>query len=112
MPAYGIGHLRNVDVGPEIVEYLERIDATMEPFEGRFLIHGMDRVEVFEGDWEGHLIVIEFPDYERARAWYHSPAYQEIIPLRSKNSDGEILLIDGVQPGHRGPDVLKVASQG
>jgi hypothetical protein len=29
MPAYAIAHLRAVQVGPEIVEYLERIDATL-----------------------------------------------------------------------------------
>jgi hypothetical protein len=32
MPAYGIAHLRSVDFGPGIVEYLQRIDATLEPF--------------------------------------------------------------------------------
>jgi uncharacterized protein (DUF1330 family) len=40
MPAYAIGHLRDVAVGPEIVEYLERIDETLAPFGGRFIIHG------------------------------------------------------------------------
>jgi uncharacterized protein (DUF1330 family) len=105
MPAYGIGHLRNVNVGPDIVAYLERIDATLEPYGGRFLIHG-GRPEVLEGSWTGDLIVIEFPDADTARAWYESDAYQELIPLRAENSDGDILIIDGVSAGHRAPDVL------
>jgi uncharacterized protein (DUF1330 family) len=65
-PAYGVGHLRDVVVGPEIVEYLERIDATLEPFGGRFIIHGA-HPEVLEGSWRGDLIVIEFPDLDHAR---------------------------------------------
>ena len=34
MSAYGIAHLRSVDFGPAIVEYLRRIDATLEPYGG------------------------------------------------------------------------------
>ena len=43
MTAYAIGHLSEVRMGPAIVEYLRRIDATLEPFEGRFIIHGVTR---------------------------------------------------------------------
>jgi uncharacterized protein (DUF1330 family) len=109
MPAYAIAHLRSVRMGPEIVEYLERIDATLEPFGGRFLIHG-DPLEVVEGEWPGDLIVIEFPDRARARSWYESEAYQEILPLRTGNSDGSAILVDGVSPDHRATDVLTAAA--
>ena len=64
--AYAVAHLRNVNMGPPIEEYLQRIDATLEPFGGRFLIHGGE-LEVLEGTWPRHLIVIEFPDRARAR---------------------------------------------
>ncbi len=40
LPAYAVAHLRTVDVGPAIADYLARIDATLAPFDGRFLIHG------------------------------------------------------------------------
>jgi uncharacterized protein (DUF1330 family) len=105
MPAYAIGHLHDVTVGPAIVEYLERIDATLAPFGGRFLIHGA-RPDVLEGDWSGDLIVIAFADLATARAWYRSPAYQRILPLRAEHSTGDILLIDGVGDAHRATDVL------
>jgi uncharacterized protein (DUF1330 family) len=99
MPAYAIAHLRSVDVGPAIVEYLERIDATLEPFAGRFLIHGATP-HVLEDEFPGTIVVIEFPDREAAAAWYDSPAYQAILPLRTEHSDGTAIIIDGVQPGH------------
>ncbi len=108
MPAYAIGHLRNVVMGPAIVEYLERIDETLEPFGGHFIIHGA-LPDVKEGNWEGDLIVIAFPDRGKADAWYASLAYQTIKTLRSDNSDGEILLIDGVDADHRASDILSAA---
>ena len=46
-------------------------------------------------------MVIGFPDLDAARAWYDSPAYQEILPLRTRNSDGVTLLVDGVPDGYR-----------
>jgi uncharacterized protein (DUF1330 family) len=105
MAGYAVGHLHEATLGPGIVEYLERIDATLEPYGGRFLIHGA-KAEVREGDWKGALIVIEFPDLDQARAWYESPAYQEIIPLRADNSRGDILLVDGAGDDHLATDVL------
>jgi uncharacterized protein (DUF1330 family) len=105
MPAYAVAHMRSVNIGPAIVEYLERVDATLEPFGGRFLVHG-GKAEVLEGSWSGHLIVIEFPDRARAKAWYESPAYQEILRLRTDNSESDTFFVDGVSEGHRATDVL------
>ena len=110
MPAYAIGHLHDVTVGPAIVEYLERIDATLAPFGGRFLIHGA-RPDVLEGDWSGDLIVIAFADLATARAWYRSPAYQRIVRLRTANSNGNCILVDGVDEEHRAIDVLRESPQ-
>lgn len=105
MPTYVIAHLRNVTFGPAIVSYLEQIDATLAPFGGRFRIHG-GSVERLEGHWTGDLIVVEFPDRERARAWYASPAYQRILPLRTEHSDGDVFLIDRAPDDHRAIDLL------
>lgn len=45
MTSYAFGHLRNVKMGPDIVAYLETIDATLAPFQGRFgLAIGLVRV--------------------------------------------------------------------
>lgn len=105
MSTYAVAHLRKVTLGPQIVEYLQRIDATLEPFGGKFLVHGGE-VEVLEGAWPGHLIIIEFPDREQARTWYESAAYQEILPLRTNNSEGDVVFADSVSQGHRATDVL------
>ena len=86
MPAYAVAHMRQVTMGPAIVEYLQRIDATLAPFGGRFIVHGGE-IEVLEGSWPGHFIAIEFADRgQSAGAWYHSDAYQDIVALRTDNS--------------------------
>ncbi|WP_322011976.1 DUF1330 domain-containing protein [Paraburkholderia sp. J12] len=105
MTAYAIAHLRDVEMCPAIVEYLEKIDATLAPYGGRFLVHG-GPVEHIEGAFRGDLIVIEFDDRERAREWYRSPAYQAILPLRTEHATGEAFLIDQVPQPHRATDVL------
>lgn len=105
MTAYAVARLRNVRMGPEIATYLAKIDATLAPFEGRFIIHGGPRIEL-EGSWSEDLIAIAFPDLATARAWYDSPAYREILPLRTANAAGDTILIEGVGPEHRAVDIL------
>ena len=105
MTAYAVAHVRSVEFGPDIVGYLQRIDATLEPFGGRFLVHG-GGVEILEGEWGLDVIVIEFPDRERLTAWWKSPAYQAILPLRTRNMRADIVLVDGVPEGYRAADAL------
>lgn len=102
---YAVAHLRNVQMGADIVRYLHGIDATLEPYRGRFLVHA-GGVQVLEGPWSGTLIVIEFPDRATAEAWYTSEAYQAILPLRLRHAEGWAVLVDGVPDGHRATDVL------
>ena len=105
MPAYAVAHLRQVTMGSDIVEYLERIDSTLEPFGGRFLVHG-GKVDVLEGDWTGDLIVIAFPDRDTAHAGTHRLATRTILRLRTDNSIGVAFIVGGVSEGHRAADVL------
>jgi uncharacterized protein (DUF1330 family) len=106
MSAYAVAHLHDVVMNDDIIQYLDGIDATLAPFEGRFIVHGAPS-EVREGQWRGDLIIIEFPSLAKARAWYGSDAYRVILPLRTNNSQGAVILIDGVEAGHRAGDILR-----
>ena len=112
-PAYAIGYLRDVDLGPEVADYLRRIDATLEPFGGRFLVHGGHLVPI-EGEWEGDVVIIAFPSLAAAQDWYDSPAYQAILPLRTEHSRSIAALLPGVPDGYRATDTLDrlLAGQG
>jgi uncharacterized protein (DUF1330 family) len=106
-PAYGVALLRDVRMGPAILEYLERIDATLAPYGGRFIVHGA-RPGMLEGTADpGTMVVIEFPDRRHAEDWYASPAYQQILPLRTENSVSTVFIVDGVHAGHHATDVLR-----
>jgi uncharacterized protein (DUF1330 family) len=111
MTTYAVAHLQDVELCPAIVEYLEKIDGTLAPFGGRFIIHG-GRVEQLEGKFSGDLIMIEFASRELARAWYRSSAYQAILPLRTEHSRGEAFFIDQVDMPHRATDVLRNVQDG
>ncbi len=108
MTCYAVGLLRDIRMGPEIVAYLEGIDATLLSFGGRFLVHGGPRTDL-EGACDRDLIVIAFPDREAAQGWYTSPAYQELLPLRRDHAEGDVFLIDGVGEAHRATDTLSRA---
>jgi uncharacterized protein (DUF1330 family) len=99
MPAYALAHLRTPQLNEDVLVYIERIQATLDAFGGRFLVHGTT-VEVVEGAWPGTVVIIEFPDLTAARAWYASPAYQEILPLRTRHIEGDTILAEGVPPGY------------
>ena len=99
MPAYALAHLRTPQINDEVLTYIERIQATMAPYGGRFRVHGAE-VEVGEDDWPGTVVIIEFPDVASARAWYASDDYQAILPLRTRNIDGAAIIVDGVPPGY------------
>lgn len=99
MTAYAIAHLRPAAPHPEIFAYIEKIQATLDPFGGHFLVHGSE-VEVREGTWPGFVVVIAFPDLARARDWYDSPAYEEILPLRTRHIDADVVLVPGVPDGY------------
>jgi uncharacterized protein (DUF1330 family) len=106
MSAYAVGILNDVKLGPPIVEYLERIDATLAPYDGHFIVHGGEP-KLLEGTSPGTLIVIEFPDRSHAEDWYASAAYRQILPLRTENSESTVFLIDGVDRDHKATDVLR-----
>ena len=105
MTAYAIPRLRNVKMGPEIADYLAHIDDTLAPFHGQFIIHG-SKPKVVEGEWAEDLIAIAFPDFDHARAWYESAAYRRIVALRTENSTGDVILIEGVPLDHKATDIL------
>lgn len=103
--SYVVGLLTDVCLGDELVEYLTRIDETLTPYGGSFLIHGGSPKAV-EGSIDADLIVIGFPAPDGAERWYHSSAYQELAVLRQRFSDGSVVLYTGEGPTHRAIDIL------
>jgi uncharacterized protein (DUF1330 family) len=72
------------------------VPATIAKFGGRFLARG-GKCHALEGDWpDCRRVIIEFPSAEKAREWFDSPDYEKPKALRKANSNGRLLLIEGV----------------
>jgi uncharacterized protein (DUF1330 family) len=96
MPAYVIADVSSATDQEKLQEYRRRNTPTVEAHGGRFIVRG-GAIEVLEGDWETlRIVIMEFPDLDAARAWYRSPAYQEIAPLRQSASETRIIAVEGV----------------
>jgi uncharacterized protein (DUF1330 family) len=99
MSTYLINHLRVPNDIPngEALDYLENVEATFKPYDGKWLVLGQHD-EVMEGAWPGAVVLMEFPDMATAKAWYSSPEYQQIIGQRTRNVISDLILVDGVGP--------------
>lgn len=108
--ALAVGVLRDIRLGPDVFEYMHRIEATFEPFGGAWLVHGATPT-VLEGRFDADLVVIGFPDVAAANDWYRSPAYAAILPLRTAHADADVVIVPTVAPGYRAETTV-VALQG
>jgi uncharacterized protein (DUF1330 family) len=94
MSAYIIASIKVTD--PEGYErYRQAVPGTIAAHGGRYLARG-GAAEALEGDLEpNRLVIVEFPSYEQALAWYHSEEYQPIKRLRQASSESLLTIVDG-----------------
>jgi len=94
MAAYVIAQMTVSDIDM-YYDYASKVFATIGSFGGK--IKAANNAEIREGDLPyQRTIVGEFPDIESARAWYESPAYQEIIGLRQNATEGALFFVEGM----------------
>jgi uncharacterized protein (DUF1330 family) len=93
-PAYMVVDARSTD--PErMVEYRRLSGIAVEKFGARFLVRG-GAYDVLEGGWKPQrLVVIEFPDLEKAKAFYDSPEYVAARKAREGVSSFDMVLVEG-----------------
>jgi len=65
-------------------DYAPKVAGTLEPYGGRFLTSA--KVTALEGDVPQRFVIIAFDNAEKARAWYDSSAYQQLVPIRQKTA--------------------------
>ena len=96
MPAYVIAEVEVTDAEAYKL-YADRAPGITQPAGGRYLARA-GHVEALEGEPpRSRVVVIEFDDLEKARAFYYGRAYQEIVPLRQAASKGRLFLVDGAR---------------
>jgi uncharacterized protein (DUF1330 family) len=76
-------------------EYRPLAAASIARSGGRFAVRG-GKVDLLEGELEPErIVVIEFPDADTARRWYHSDEYQRALKIRQSASRGRVILVEG-----------------
>jgi uncharacterized protein (DUF1330 family) len=79
----------------ELKAYWAKIRATMEGHPIKVLAAYGRHVTLEGPDVEG-VVVAEFPTLEEARAWYDSPAYQQVAQHRFRGAIYRGLIVEGV----------------
>ncbi|MFD7510445.1 DUF1330 domain-containing protein [Streptomyces sp. NPDC059853] len=99
MPAYVVVDVESLDDEQAALAYSEVAIPSIGRYGGRYLVAGPTPVPV-EGTWDSaRLVVIEFPDMERVRAWYDSPEYTRAREIREGAMRLRILFADGLRTG-------------
>lgn len=92
-PCYLIGNYKLTN--PDAYQaYVPAVLETLEAHGAKVLVADYDS-ETVEGTSQSVSVVLQFNSKSAARAWYKSAEYQEIVSLRTDNSEGFILLTDG-----------------
>jgi uncharacterized protein (DUF1330 family) len=96
MAAYAVIIREKTRNAAKLEEYKKLAPASFQNHPTTFLaIHG--RSEVLEGPKSEDIVILQFPTYEAAQAWYHSPEYQIACEHRFQGGDYRCILTEGVQ---------------
>lgn len=97
-PVYVISEADAITDPIAIKEYGAKAPETLVPFNGHFVVRG-GKTESLDGDAPPKgIVVIAFDSSEQAHAWYNSPAYAAIRPIRLAASKGRMFILHGVAP--------------
>ncbi|HWA70005.1 MAG TPA: DUF1330 domain-containing protein [Rhizomicrobium sp.] len=77
-------------------KYVETAKPAFERYKAKFLARG-GRTEVIEGPARARNVLIEFASIDDALACYHSPEYTAARAIRQPASEGEFVIVEGVE---------------
>jgi uncharacterized protein (DUF1330 family) len=92
--------IASIDVQDPVryADYIKLTPGTIAAFGGRFIARG-GRLEKLEGAPPANrVVVLEFPSFEQAKAWYDSEGYRVARAIRQSASTGSLVLVEGVAP--------------
>jgi len=95
MSAYIIVEIEIIDpVGYE--EYKKQAAATVEQYGGKYIVRG-GACETLEGAWKPkRIVILQFDNLERAKAWLNSAEYVEPRKQRHRAAKTRMILVEGL----------------
>lgn len=95
MTAYIIVDVKITDA-QRYEDYKKLTPASLEPFEGKFIVRG-GQTETLEGDWQpGRIVVLQFPSLQQAKAWWSSDGYAPAKALRQATAITRMIMVEGL----------------
>lgn len=92
MPAYVVSMMSVHD--PETyARYTSRTPPIVKKYGGKFLTRGEAFTCVKGQDYDGRLVILEFPDKAAVKAWFADPDYEEAMAFRHAASTMNYLLL-------------------
>src|SRR5437868_4255492 len=85
MPTYIVFTKESTQAQDELDIYQSKVGETFKGHPVKILA-AYGPQQVLEGDAPEGVVIVEFPSTETARAWYDSPAYQEVAEHRFKGA--------------------------
>ncbi len=95
MAAYIVFIRQSTRDASELATYSEKVGDTLTGHPVTVLA-AYGHQEVLEGPEVEGVVVLEFPTFDAAKAWYDSPAYREVREHRFRGSEYRAVIVEGV----------------
>jgi uncharacterized protein (DUF1330 family) len=80
-----------------IKPYSAQVESTFRPFGGRFVVRGGGDIASLEGaEQHDRVVIIVFDSKEKALAWYNSPEYSRLRPIRHRTAKSRVFIVEGL----------------
>ena len=94
MAAYMIARV-NVTDWDKYNEYIKVTPGIIAKYDGRFIVRGGETVTLEGPEEKWRMVVVEFPDLEKAKEFYYSPEYTDAKKIREGAALAQFVAIDG-----------------
>jgi len=96
LPSYVVAQVDPRDAD-SFDEYKAAVPEVVRAYGGEYLARG-GRFQRLEGRAPlSRHVIMRFPSYDQALAWYNSQEYQHLKELRAASAPGDIVLIEGLR---------------
>lgn len=76
-------------------DYKKMSTAAAAAYGAKFVVRG-GKAEALEGERQPRrMVILEFPSYEQAVAWWNSDEYAEAKALRQSIADSSLIVVEG-----------------
>jgi uncharacterized protein (DUF1330 family) len=95
-PGFLLAEIEVSDI-PTMQKYGAKMPETLAPYNTQYVIRGGKTISL-EGEPPKSIVMLQFESIEKAKAWYDSPEYQAIRPIRQSAAKGRLFLVEGIAP--------------